>query len=383
MLTVLQYLSISYILIFAILLILSLLRPIRLSKAWYILGFGFALALSVWGYSLIPGSNLDLYRHQEYIDLIRNTSANFPQTLLAEDTRYAGLWGFQLLCFLIAQLPQNNWLSCFSVLITVSILIFLLIHYLRSKGHNSGPLAWGLLMVFAGLQPQYVFSGVRNGLAVAFSLLALYLICFSKKHYSLAIFLLILSATTHPAPLVLLPVLVLSRQKGQPLWRFCALATVPLVFVLARFLTNTSFGYLRLLGERILFYANSSYAYDRPEMIANLILFTTTAFVYRIHQKQGLLEESSFDLQYSSFYLLLGFVMVGCTVHRDFALRIGYMMGILSVPILCRIYCFPGQKSPNLSTKLIRAGHLLALTVCCAKVFYDTLTVIRQWQFLF
>lgn len=383
MLTVLQYLSIAYILIFAILLILSFLRPIQLSKAWYVLGFGFALALSVWGYSLIPGSKLDLYRHQEYIDLIRNTSANFPETLLAEDTRYAGLWGFQLLCFLTAQMPQNNWLSCFSVLITVSILISILIHYLRGRGHSSGALAWGLLMVFTGLQLQYVFSGVRNGLAVAFSLLALYLICFRKKHYPLAAFLLILSATTHPAPLVLLPVLLLSRQKGQLLWRFCALASVPLVFSLASFLAGTASGYPRLISERILFYADSSYPYDRPEMIANLIIFVTTAFVYRIHKKQGLLEESGFDLQYSNFYLLLGFVTVGCTVHRDFALRIGYMMGILSVPILCRIYCFPGKRLPNISTRLIRAGHLLALIVCGVKVYYDTLTVIRQWQFLF
>lgn len=383
MLTVLQYLSIAYILGFAALLILSLLRPIQLSRAWYALGLGLALALSVWGYALIPGSRLDLYRHYEYIDRIRGASMSLPEMLLDREGRYAGLWGFQLLCFLTAQLPKNNWLSCFSVLITVSILICLLIHYLRSEGYRSGALVLGLLAVFAGLQLQYVFSGVRNGLAAAFSLLGLYLICFRKKHYLPAAFLLILSATTHPAPLILLPVLLLSRQKGQPLWRLCALASVPLIFSLASWLAGTASGYLRLLSQRILFYADAAYAYDRPEMIANLTAFVTTALVYRFHRRQGLPEGSGFARRYRNFYYLLGFVMIGCAVHRDFALRIGYMMGALSVPMLCGLYCRPGNQPPGIWMRLVRAGHLLTLLVCGAKVYFDTFTVIRQWQFLF
>lgn len=384
MIFILQTLSTAYILFYVVLLVIGFVRPFRLSRLWYVLNVLLALSMAFWGYCLIADSSLDLYRLESYIDTIRNAStiAALGDTV-SFGNDFEGLIGFNALCYLIALLPDSgSWLAFFAALITMSLILPVLTSYVRSEGLNSRVLLPALIVIFMGMQLHYIFSGVRNSMAVAFAVAGLYLFFYKKKHKILALILLILSPTIHPSTLIILPAILICGIKGQLIWRACGLLAMPIAFLLAEYLQYSPITFINYVSNRILFYTDTAYKYDRPEMIANMLVFIGVGSTYWLLRHNGFINISENEKRYANAYYFLGFVMLGCVVHRDFALRMGYLMGIGSVPLLCKIFFHPWQKTAPKTAVVLLLLLTYCILVCCYKVYYDTFYVISQWNFL-
>ena len=380
---IIKLLSQFYVIVFVLLLLLGFCKKLVVDRWFYYLSFLLALSMGVLGFCLNPGPGLDLYRLFNYVRALQLGSGSFfskiwgAKGMMGGDSTQ-GMVGWNLFCYIVQGLGDVHWLPAFGCFLTFFNILYILVDYSKSKGYSSGLLAAGLLLAFMGAPIQYVFSGIRNSLAVSCILLALYLIFYKKRAYFAGFLLMAFAATVHSASIFALLPIPFVKLKRQNLIRAVALFSLPVIFALATFLKRISIPYLSLVINRILFYANTQYQYDRPEMIANIAVFLVVSFVYWYFKHKGYFEESNLQSLYMNAYYMLGTMMIGCAVHRDFTLRIGYIMGIAAVPALSKIlYCEKKQKLDG----LIEFGMVLSILVCCVKVYYDTFHGILTWDF--
>ena len=382
----LKLLAGSYVLIACFILIIGLFIKLKVGYAYRAGVILLAMSASVFAYRFEPGVGLDLYRLQRYVQSVSFNGTNFWASIwgaegLLGGISLSGMVSFNLLCYIVRLLGNVHWLSTISVIFTIGILLSVLTDYVIDNGYSSRELGVGVILTFLGMQLQYVFSGVRNGMAVAAVVLGVYLLVYKKRAPILPIILFLVGATMHPSVLILIVPAVLCRVKYQKVVRGVCLLAIPLIFMLPNALKSIPFPFFRYLGNRIIFYQSVEYQYDRPEMIANIMIFAVVGIVVWIKRKRGLFEvQEGLEKLYLNAYYILGFVMIGCSVHRDFALRIGYLMGIMAIPIVSRLYITDESKAYKLSPSMfVITGTIL---VCAVKVYYDTILGFSHWTFL-
>lgn len=378
------FLALAYVAAYIAGLVLEAFWPIRMTGRHKAAAMLLALSIAVIAFRLKPGPGLDLYRLHQNVDAMRAAGGGLIHRMGAVQSRYSGMLAFNLLCAMVSFFENNGWLSAVAVFGTFSMLLWVLLDFLKKEEYGSDALLPAVAIVFMGVQVQYAFSGVRNALAVAMTALGIYWLLYRRQRRAGAIVLLALAMTMHPIVLAVIPTAILSGTKKQKVWRLAVLFALPIVFWLAdKVLAVLPIAAMRSLGERILFYTDRAYAYDRPEMIANFAMFAAIGGGYWLLERLGCLEaEQTGWKRYVDAYYLMGFAMIGCVFRRDFALRMGYLMGIAAVPLLCRILFRrvegANEKLAGIVPILVRLG----LAVCCAKVYYDTLVVMMQWQFV-
>ena len=382
--SILRLLSIFYMGIFVLILFAGSFKNIRVARIFYSLSIIFALCVGIWGFSLEPSVRLDLYRLHNYVRSLEFGAGSFfskiwgAKGMLGVDST-EGMIGWNLLCYIVQGIGDVHWLSAIGSFLTFFNVLFIFVDYIRSEGLTSKTLGIGVLLAFMGLPIQYVLSGIRNALAVSLVMLSLYLFFYKKQSHILSILLILAAATIHTACLFAVVPIFFVRSKRQIVWRAAGLFSMPLIFAVANALRSVSIPFLSVMFNRVLFYTNVEYQYDRPEMIANIVVFVSVAYVYWHHKRRGLIEEKS-DLQtyYINAYYLLGSIMIGCSVHRDFTLRVGYIMGIAAFPVLSKILLC---EHDNRTATYMNYVLVLILLVCCGKVYYDMFAVISQWTF--
>ena len=379
-----KIITIFYMVFFLSLLLLGGIKKIRVSKTYYVLAFVFLLCASFWAYGLTPGNGLDLYRLHESVDWVRQNSTGVIDAVLNPNEKYIGLTGVNFLFYLVSCTNSNRWLQTVSVFVTGAIIFYVVINFIRSKDYNSRQLLIALVLTFMGMPVQYILSGVRNAMAVALALLSSYWIFYKRsKHPIVAVVVYFLGATIHPIVFLLIPVIALAFCKKQYLFRALALLGLPIAFSLAPLLSYVPIKIVQYISVRLLYYQNISYAYDRPEMIANLAVFSVVGLSWCFCIKNRYIAEPSHNEKiYLNVYYLMGCLMIGCSVHRDFTLRIGYMMGILAIPIVLKLLSRMRKEKENpFQQKLLITGIYLSIFVCAIKVFYDSAYGLSFYSF--
>ena len=315
---------------------------------------------------------------------MRNESQSLTTALFTASDDYGGLYFFRFLCYLISKTGNNNWLTVASIVLTMGPLFIVLINYLRSEGYHTPAILISLMIAFMGMQMPYVFSGIRNTIAVASAITAIYLLFYKKKCYFLALALCCIAVSTHQMIFVLMPsVAVGFINKHQFKMRAIALCSMPIIFAVAEFMLRMPIDFLQQLAGRIAHYSDRAYGADRPEMIANILVFLAIALSHWLLGQEGVFaNDTRLQKSYWNSYCFLGCMMIGCAVRRDFTLRIGYIMGIAAVPILCRI--FYGMKCwrwKNNNYKVLVLMLVCGIMICCAKVYYDCWFTMSKWDF--
>lgn len=376
--------AVSYTAYMLLLLCICACRNYKVTRVWYVFLFIWALVLANMAYHLIPNKRLDLYRLQQLAEGMRFSDSSM-WTLLTEDLgeNFKGLFTFNVLCYVVS-IMGNQWMSTISVLITIPLLMYVVISYLISKNYTCRALLVAICVTFMGLQIHYIFSGIRNGIATAMTIFALYRMYRHKRILLSSIILYFFAIMMHPAVLVVAPVLAMATYgKNQNVFRVIALFAIPIIFAVARLFMTIPNSLIQYIGNRVYFYEDHSYAADRPEMIANIAIFLAVALSnWFLTRENCFRKQSKMETIYTNFYYLLGFAMIGCVMKRDFINRIGYLMGILSVPLICKIFFDVKRQKQSADTKLIGFAMFFGLLACCAKVFYDTLWVMTKWIFI-
>ena len=376
----------GYIIFFLLILILGGVVNIKLNYKYKILVYIFILSLGVIALSFKPTQSLDAYRIERYFETINNRGNNIFEILFGTKgdlagTSMTGMVSFNLLCFIVKCLGNIKWMWFISVTVTVGIILIVLLDYMICEQYSSRAYSLGVYLSFIGLQIQYVFSGVRNSLAVALTIMAFYLYFYKRKGYFVPVVLYFLAITMHPFVGIVLPALLISKLPLQKLFRILALFTAPAVFILPAVLNLIPLPFTKYVSNRIIFYQYTQYEFDRPEMIANILIFISVGLAFWIFKKNKLIDlKSRLEKDYTNAYYLLGYSMLGCSVHRDLALRIGYFMGVASVPIVCWI--FFRNKKPIQDSRLVQYVLVFVIIACGLKVYYDTFLVMSKWTFV-
>lgn len=381
LLEIVKPIMLGYLLAFLMLLIIGLIRPIRITGLYKGLAFLASVALAFWAYQLEAGRKLDLYRQFQSIEWVAGNSKNFIDAVLHPNDAYTGLYGLNAFFYLTTKLGTVHWYPAVATFFTTFILSACLLDYLKMNGYTSKEYAYGLLLIYMGMPMLYVFSSVRNALAISIIIFALYQMIYKNNtHRILHCVLIFLAATIHPASLFIFPPILVTnlKPKLQKMLRFAALLAFPAIFAVSRLLASSPISTLRYIGMRVLFYENVQYQYDRPEMIANIAVFLTIYIVgYVFEKNREVTVDCGLERKYLNAYIFLGYLMIGCSVHRDFTLRIGYLMGILAVPLVLRINKAPVTEKDRVVRVLMNIG----IIVCMAKVYYDTYYGISRWDF--
>lgn len=384
MISILHLLSATYIVMFLFFLVVFLFIPKKIGRAWYIMGALAIACVAFCGYHFTPSARLDVYRLSKIITTMRNSSQNLSKALFTAEDDYGGLYFFRLLCYLISRTSSNHWLTVVSIVLTMGQLYFVLIDYLRSEKYTTAAILPSLMLIFMGMQMPYVFSGIRNTIAVASAVTAIYLVFYKKKYQIIALLLGVVAATTHQMVFILLPTLCVGCiKKHQWMYRIIALCSMPIIFGFAALMQKLSLGFVQQFSERILDYSDNAYGADRPEMLANIMVFCAVSISHFLLGLEGAYQNDTvLQKGYWNAYCFLGCAMIGCSVRRDFTLRIGYIMGIAAVPIISRmLFGFSNWEWKNRNYKTLMIILVFGCLICCAKVYYDCWYTMSRWNF--
>ena len=373
---ILKLLSLTYIITYISLLMIGSIKKIKVSNLYFLLTIIFALSVALWGYFLEPSIQMDLFRLQKHVDFIKNYPGNFWQKMMPPDYEFTAMITFNLLCYIVGCLDDVHFMSFISVFIVVAVICTLIIKYIQKNNYSSRCLLIAYILVFTGMQLQYVFSGIRNSMAIALTSLAFWIFAFSniKNRMILSGILYFLAIMMHPMVLLVLVVYLLSRFPKQIIVRILALGSLPLIFNISSILTLLPIGLFNYIGQRLLFYNQIAYEYDRPEVVANITIFLVVGGSYFFYRRFN--DSNTVSIDFLNFYYLTGFLMIGTVMHRDITLRIGYVMGLASIPLVMEMI-----NSNSKRMKFIKKILYSSILICSLKVFFDTFIVFSQWKF--
>ena len=196
LLEIVKPIMLGYLLAFLMLLIIGLIRPIRITGLYKGLAFLASVALAFWAYQLEAGRKLDLYRQFQSIEWVAGNSKNFIDAVLHPNDAYTGLYGLNAFFYLTTKLGTVHWYPAVATFFTTFILSACLLDYLKMNGYTSKEYAYGLLLIYMGMPMLYVFSSVRNALAISIIIFALYQMIYKNNtHRILHCVLIFLAAT--------------------------------------------------------------------------------------------------------------------------------------------------------------------------------------------
>lgn len=385
---VLKFIAAAYLLFSAMILIAGAFFNIRVNRVYRILVIGIAFAVAVFGFCIEPTHDLDLYRLHRYARNLDFSQGNVIRSILGVNqtnislagTTLTGMISFNTLCYIVRLLGDLHWMSAISCIVTFGIVLSVIVDYVIETEGSSKQLFLALLITFMGMQVNYVMQGIRNAMAVAFCVLGIYLIVYKKKGGIIPYFLFILAATMHATVLIVLPIVFASKLKKQNVVRVLAFFTMTLLFFLANKSSTIGLGFINYLSERILFYTDIAYEFDRPEMIADVATFIVIGLSFWYLLRQGLITiDNEVERRYFNSYILLGIAMISCVQRRDFALRIGYLMGVGAIPMLHKLLYTRKEESGE--GKIVSIGIVMTILVCSSKVAYDMWYVFSRWTF--
>lgn len=289
----------------------------------------FILSISILAYTWLPKTN-DLTRHFIYLDRIRNYNGNILEFVFNADIggeQYSTLYAFNIYRFVIAKIFRNN--SMFPVVtVIIDYVIFFYIAYDYNKGKRGMLSAVSFEICFACLPLIFAISGIRNGLAASFMALGIYLYLYKKKNWKLFFFIAIVSALMHPATLMAVPFVILSKfEIGLKGVIFVFLFIISLNGMMT-LLLNSNNEYVSQFSRYYMSYTSENqYKSSMYYLYMDLVILVILLVTYIICKKNIQKKE---DSQIYYFIMLYSVAILAFIGNYDMILRPCYLLGILS-----------------------------------------------------
>ena len=385
MVYILKYISIAYLIIFVLFSVFQ--SKINTSKTQKkILYILFALSLSVIAYNMSPPQGWDFVRHSEYMDKVRQSGISFSNFIFGHSAHpwgkgYEDLLTFNFLIYIVVKITNNNYLlPAICAFTCYAIVGYIAIDWQRtSEIYNSRVNALPLLLCFSFLEYIHVVSGMRNALCACVMSLAIYLYLFKKKKLYIFIVLAFLAATIHPAAIITVPFVFISRL-NLGWWGYMAVFVVSILAkAVAELMSNSSILYFRIVGHKYFSYTSENqYRSSRTPLYTVLLLIIIFLFIYFfIHfRRKTDIEDNNRKLIYNFLSVYMVYI-IGNIGNYDMVLRPAYVLGPLS-PILCSLIyddsLWMHSKLEPRNQRIIRESSIIFCHVLCLFMQYKLMT---------
>lgn len=293
-----------------------------------------AFALAIIAYLFEPtGTGLDVVRHFQRIEIVRNINITFDSYVLHNSFGYGGMYMFNAVCYFIAKLNISNHTLPFVVTLTSYVICFYILRdWTKRESIDGRYYALSVLIGFAFLPYYFVMCGIRNGVAMCIMGLAVYQYLYKRKSFLLFLLLGAIAATIHTSVLIAVPFVLLSQLKlnyksiGLVYVGSFALGTV------AKALSGMSVPYLSEMAKSYLVYSSDgqfrSAQYFLTTDVTLIVLFAF--LMLRQYSKYLVSQNEGRNVKLYSFIALYSAYIIGNFGNYDLVLRPSYLFGPLS-----------------------------------------------------
>ena len=293
-----------------------------------------AFALAVIAYLFDPtGTGLDVVRHFQIIDSVRDKDISFIRFILGEDGGYSGLYAYNILCYLIARLGLSNHVLPFCVtLCSYSICFYILRDWRKSENVPKKFYLISVLICFAFLPYYFVVSGIRNGVAMCIMGLAIYQYLYKKKSIVCFLIIGVIAATMHMSVVISIPFVIASRFELKIKNIIIVLFSASFVGILAKTISEKGIPYLSGMARSYIYYSSDGQFTSAQYFLKVDLILIILFLVVMIAQYKEYIKGKEGEQLYK-FVILYGAYILGNFGNYDLVLRPAYLLGTLT-PVL-------------------------------------------------
>ena len=338
----------------------------------YLYRYAFLLAVDfgVLAYCFEPSHEMDLTRYFDILKVVAAQESFFSAkeympgggTLIVQD----------LFFYLIAKTGEFHLLPLISMFITYAITFYICIDFGKYEGNSRRATIYCLLFIISTLPFPYLISNIRNIMAIAIFLLAIYRELVQNKKNMLTIFLYLISVFTHFSILVLIIIRILL-----PFYRMIKKKYVFLIvifmFVCMNAISNlhiiSGSGLIQIFINKVIIYLNSensdyalrisdSIAYSAQKFFFISIVVFLLFIILTFNKKANKFVQRNRDIL--SFIEMSGLLsIVISTVILPIYMRFAYIVLILSFVVNIGLFKYGLSKKFYILNILIEYGFIL------------------------
>ena len=344
----------------------------RQGKYWMILSI---LIISFCTALIIPKTSYDLTRHYEHLTAIRNSGMGiwkyiFHGAAEISDYNYRSMYTFNALSYIIGRYLPKETFPLISLLLCYGIFGYIL-HDYRKKVQLSNFFIATAVMVSNCLMPiLYVYSNVRNQMAVSIMALAIYQWIYKRKKMILFIVLSLLAGTIHPIALAAIPFLILSNIKPGIIG-ILLVGVIPfLLYPLMNAFRYSGTDFLRYIG--IKFY-NYTFVHEYSQgyffFFASIAITTVILLLSLVKKKR----EQIADQRFVNFLFWYCIFSLANIKSYQIVMRLPYLFGVLSPVIIHLLFDLKDQEGWR--AYIIQAGTAFS-------IFLSGLALVQNYLWL-
>ena len=362
-------------------------KRIRLKKVQSVIFYSlFVVSLAIIAYHMEPPSNWDLSRNFMLLNTIRNSHLSFNEFVFGGRATYIAdgyreLLFYNIYRYIIVHIfNDNHWFQTTTVIIVYAIFGYILIDFQYSRNEYNVSFVLSIILSFTFLPFVYVTSGIRNGLAASIIALGIYLYLYKNKNIFIYFLFLFISATIHPAVLITVPFVFLSKVRTG-IREIAVVAVMTFLFqYFARLLSTVGNRYLRTIGIYYLRYSGSEkYRGGRGNLYGILILsiiFLGYFIIDNVKHKKISGDFQSYSNETNKikgFLLYMLVYMIFNFQNYDLVLRPGYIIGMFS-PFFAMVMQIDENKSQQFIktlTNIAIVGFSIYVNYKCLEIFVE------------
>ena len=283
-------------------------------------------------YTTEPTYDWDLYRHFELLSEARYS----PSLELFIDNisnfEYSGLYVYNIIMYFLSKSSDDNQIvPAFFVFIDYAILMYIFYDWQKTNPVNGRQFLLSFMISFSFMPFIYADSGLRNGIAMSLTALAIYLHLYKNKSIVYYVIGVSISALIHPVVLFTFPFVFLSSFSPYKYGPIMCVAIFFLSKATAMLLMSSSVPYLSLIGLQYYMYTNL----DREVLGVGRVyiypvVYTLCLLIYMLYRNKKYIIDKFEIHKMRNFILWYAFFVLGNSQYYDLVLRPSYLFAFFS-----------------------------------------------------
>ena len=285
-----------------------------------------------------PKEIYDLARHYAELDVIKNSGMKFWDFVLHSqkitDANYRYMYTFNVLRYIIAMYFPKQTLPFCSCSICFGVFGYILYDVIKQKKISNFYIGISIMASAIFMPMLYIYSGIRNEIAMAIMALAVYL----KIYKGLGIFpyfvLIFWAATMHPLALVAIPFVLLSKIRIGKMGIILVILIPNILYVVMEVCRFSENGFLSYIGAKFYNYTFVNIYSQGRFFRYSAILMTALLLLLSVIKTKQEKEDQRF-INFINWYSIFALANIQ---SYQISMRIPYLFGILAPVIVSTLF---------------------------------------------